>query len=310
MEHEHSQQSPRKTDVVTGLRLRRWRHPRRLVLAAVCAAMTVAGGGTAIALAGGSSSPPPKPLDQAIAQALSAEHVDFSADLSLSSARLKSGTPLGTLANQFLSGSGQVWISDSGQGRLDLQTGAGQVSAAWNSTTISVYVAALNTVFRASFPPPATQSRAGEQPPTLATIDSVLARIGQAWTISQPQPGVVAGQPAYTVSASPKQNGSSLAKVELTWSADHGTPLRAAVYAHRAASPALELDLSKISYGAVSQSDLRASFPATATVTDLDSILHAKGAHGLLEQVRASALALLENLTLAHHNDKPGRRWP
>src|SRR5262249_22172387 len=278
MDHEHSYRSALMTRLVTrsGLRLRRWSRPRRVVLAAACAAMTVAGGGTAIALAGGRSSPPPKPLDQAIAQAISASRVGISADVALSSDLLPSGTPLGKLAAGLLSGSGHVWVSDNGQGRLDLRTGAGPVSAVWDSTTLSVYVAALNSVYRTSLPQPASPSGTAPQPPTLAAIDRVLARIGQAWTISQPQPGVVAGQPAYTVSMSPRQSGSLLASVELTWEADHGTPLRAAVYTQSAASPALQLDLTKIVYGPVSDSDMQASFPATATVTDLGSILPTK----------------------------------
>src|SRR5262249_44300788 len=224
----------------SGLRSGRWSRPRRVVLAAACATMTLAGGGTAIALAGGSSPPPPKPLDQAIAQAISASRVGISADVTLSSHLLPSGTPLGKLADGFLSGSGHVWVSDNGQGRLDLQTGAGPVSAMWDSTTLSVYVAALNSVYRMSLPQPLSQSRTAPQPPTLTAIDSVLARIGQTWTISQPQPGVVAGQPAYTVSLSPRQSGSLLTSVELTWEADHGTPLRAAVYGQGATNPALE----------------------------------------------------------------------
>jgi len=260
----------------TGLRSMRWSRPRRVVLAAACAATTLAGGGTAIALAGGSPSPPPKPLDQAIAQAISANRVGISADVTLSSDLLPSGTPLGRLADGFLSGSGHLWVSDNDQGRLDLQTGAGRVSAAWDSTTLSVYVAALNSVYRVSLPQPTSPIGTAPQPPTLAAIDRVLARIGQAWTISQPRPSVVAGQPAYTVSISPRQSGSLLASVELTWEADHGTPLRAAVYTQGAASPALQLDLTKIVYGPVSDSDLQASFPPTATVTDLGSILPTK----------------------------------
>src|SRR5262249_25253423 len=103
MEHEHSYRSALMTRLVTrsGLRWRRWRRRRGVVWAAACAAMTVAGGGTAIALAGGSSSPPPKPLDQAIAQAISASRVGISADVTLSSDLLPSGTPLGKLPTRF-----------------------------------------------------------------------------------------------------------------------------------------------------------------------------------------------------------------
>src|SRR5262249_25708630 len=154
-----------------------------VLLAAACAALTL-GGGTAIALAGGSSAPPPKPLDQAIAHAVSASRVGISAQVTLSS-HLPLDTPAGKLADSFLSGSGRGLVSDNGQCLLDLQTGAGPVSAAWDSTTLSVYVAALNSVYRATFSEPASQGGTAPQPPTLVAIDRVLARIGQGWTISQ-----------------------------------------------------------------------------------------------------------------------------
>jgi hypothetical protein len=222
----------------------------RFIVAAACAAVTLVGAGTAAALAGGSSSPPPKPLDQAIEQAVSADHVGTSADVTVSG---------------VVSGSGHLWISDGDQGRVDLQTNIGELSAAWDSTTLSVYVGPLNHVYRMSLPQPENTS----QPLTLAAIDRVLAQLGQAWTISQPQPGVVAGQPAYTVSVSPKKSGSPLGSVDVTWDAGHGTPLRAAVYARGASKPAIELDVTNIVYGPVSGSDLQANFPATATVIEL-----------------------------------------
>src|SRR5262249_59734918 len=128
-----------------------------------------------VALGGGGWAPPPKPLDQAIAHAVSASRVGISAQVTLSS-HLPSDTPVGKLADSFLSGSGRVWVSDNGQGRLDLQTGAGPVSAVWDSTTLSVYVAALNSVYRMSLPQPLSQSGTAPQPPTLTAIDSVLAR--------------------------------------------------------------------------------------------------------------------------------------
>lgn len=256
-----------------------WRPRRRGAVVAVCAVLVLTGGGTAIALAGGSSAPQSKPLDQAIAQALSGSPVaGVSADVAVTSDLFPSGTLLGKLASGLLSGSGHVWLSNDGSGRMELQTGGGRVDAAWDATTLSIYVAALNTVYRVDLPAGARQSGSGSTattPPALATIDSVLARIATEWTISQPQPGVVGGQPAYSVSVSPKQSGSMLGSVKLAWDADHGTPLRVAVYASGTASPALEFDVTNITYGAVSASDLQATFPSTATVTDLGAILHA-----------------------------------
>lgn len=256
---------------------RGWRPRRRGVVLAVCAVLVLTGGGTAIALGGDSSAPQPKPLDQAIAQALSGTAVaGVSADVTVTSDLLPSGTLLGKLASGLLSGSGHVWLSNNGSGRLQLQTGGGRVDAAWDTATLSIYVAALNTVYRLSLPPASDHGggapSTADTPPSLAAIDGILGRIGTEWTISQPQPGVAAGRPAYSVSVSPKQGGSLLASVGLTWDADHGTPLRVAVYARGTATPALEFDVTNITYGAVAASDLQATFPSAATVTDLGSI--------------------------------------
>lgn len=251
-----------------------WRFRRRVVFAAF-AAFALAGVGTAIALAGGRSAPPPEPLDQAIAHAVSGPPAaGITADVTFTSDLFPPGTLLGKLASGLLSGSGHVWLSSDGRGRADLQTGAGEVGAVWDASTLSLYVGALNTIYR--FELPAASAPAAGTPPTLAAIDGVLSRIGAEWAISQPQPGVVAGQPAYTVSVAPKQGGSLLDSIGLAFDADHGTPLHAAVYAHGTTSPVLELDVTHVAYGAVPASDLQASFPATAGVTDLGSVPRAE----------------------------------
>ena len=43
-------------------------------------------------------------------------------------------------------------------------------------------------------------------------------------------PSDVAGQPAYTVRVSPNEGGSLFGSVELSFDADNGVPLRAAIY--------------------------------------------------------------------------------
>lgn len=243
------------------------------VIVAAFVALVLAVGGTTIALAADAdpSPPRPQPLDQAILQALSSKPAaGVSADVTFTSNLFPTGTVLGKVASSLLSGSGHLWLSADGQGRVDAQTGAGPVQAVWDTSTLSVYVAALDTVYRASLPAAPTTTG----PPTLAGIDRVLALIGADWTISQPQPSVAVGQPAYSVTLSPNESASELSSLALTWDADHGAPLRVAVYARGTQSPALELAVTKIVYGAVAPADLQPTFPAGATVTDLGSLLH------------------------------------
>lgn len=244
-------------------------------MVAVFVALMLTVGGTAIAFAADAdpSAPPPQPLDQAIAQALSGKPVaGVSADVTVTSSLFPAGGALGKVASGLLSGSGHLWLSNDGRGRVDVQTGAGPVQAAWDTTKLSVYVAALNTVYRSSLPASGGSTTTG--PPSLTQIDHVLAQIGVDWTISQPQPSVTVGQPAYGVTLSPKESASRLSSVAVTWDADHAVPLRIAVYARGTPTPALELAVTKIVYGAVAPADLQAAFPAGATVTDLGSLLH------------------------------------
>lgn len=254
-------------------------HRRRgsRVLVAALVALALAGAGAAIALAADADPSPPQaqPLDQAIAHALSGRPVaGVSADVTFTSNLFPAGTVLGKLASGLLSGSGHLWLSSDGQGRVEVQTGAGPVQVVWDATTLSVYVAALNTVYRSSLPA-LGGSTTTTGPPSLTRIDHVLAEVGVDWTISQPQPSVAAGEPAYSVTLSPKESASTLSSLALTWDADHAVPLRIAVYARGMSTPALELDVTRIAYGSVAPSDLQATFPAGATVTDLGTLLHA-----------------------------------
>jgi hypothetical protein len=243
--------------------------------------------------AGGGASPPPsQPLDRAIAQAIeSAPAAGVTADVTITSRLFPAGTILGKLASGLLSGSGHVWLSSDGKGRVELETGAGTVSAAWDTTTLSIYVAATNTVYRVSLPPADRRGGGASASALPAAIDRALARIEAEWTLSPAQPGVVAGEPAYSVTASPRESGGLLSSIGLSWDAGHGTPLRLAVYARGSADPVLEVDVTDVAYGAVAPADLQAAFPADATVVGLGSTPHpANGASASgLDAVTAAA---------------------
>jgi hypothetical protein len=251
---------------------------RRLILL-VAAVVILAGGGAAIAVAarGGGPTPPPKPLDQAIHDALAAPPPSgITARISFTNKLFPSGALLGNVASALMSGaSGRLWATNDGRGRLELQSDAGDAQIVWSQTTISVYDASSNTVYRAQLPA-ASGSGSGSTdkgaPPTLAEIDGFLNRLGAYASVSPAEPANVGGQPAYSVTVSPKHDGGLLASAELAWDAVQGVPLRVAISAQGSSSPVLALQATQISYGPVAASDVDVSPPAGAKVIDLGSL--------------------------------------
>jgi outer membrane lipoprotein-sorting protein len=242
-----------------------------IVIVAVCA---LAAGGAAIATAaaGGGPTPPPKPLDQAINDALSATPpAGVTADVQFTNNLFPSGGLLGQTGSALMTGaSGRLWLTNDGHGRIELQSDAGDVQIVWDSQTISVYDASSNTVYRANLPQQTSSSATDTNtPPTLAEIDSFLTNLGVDWALSGAQPTDVAGQPAYSVSVSPKHDGGLLGSLQLAWDASQGTPLRVGVYAQGDSTPVLELAVTNLSYGAVASGDVNVAPPAGAKVVDL-----------------------------------------
>jgi outer membrane lipoprotein-sorting protein len=241
----------------------------------VVAIVGVAAGGTAIAVAaqGGGPTPAPKPLDQAIHDALGANNpAGITARITFTNKLFPSGALMGQVGSALMSGaSGRLWLTNDGRGRIELQSDAGDVQIVWNDTTVSVYDASSNTVYRANLPNHSSKGSADENgtPPTLADIDKVLTEIGVHWALSGARPTDVAGRPAYSVSVSPKHDGGLLGSLELAWDAVQGTPLRLGIYAQGSSAPVLQLAAKDISYGAVPTGDVDVAPPAGAKVVDL-----------------------------------------
>ena len=247
----------------------------RSLVAVIAGVIALVVGGTAIAVAagGGGPTPPPKPLDQAIQDALSANPPSgVYADVKFTNTLFPSGALIGQASSPLMSGAtGRLWIANDGRGRIELQSdsGSADVQIVWDQQTFSVYDASSNTVYRATLPADTSSSSTTDTgtPPTLADIDNLLAQIGLHWALSAAQPTDVAGQPAYSVTASPSHDGGLLASLALAWDAAQGVPLQASVYAQGSDSPVLGLTLSNVSYQSV---DPSWSPPADAKVVDLN----------------------------------------
>ena len=247
--------------------------PTRRLLALVAAIVVVAASGTAIAVAaggGGGPTPPPKALPQAIHDALAApQPAGITARIKFTNHLFPSGSLLGNVGSALMSGaSGRLWLTNDGRGRLELQSDAGDVQIVWNGRKVTVYDASSNTVYRAELPQ-RKQTTRRETTPSLTQIGDFLARLRKHADVSGAEPTNVAGRPAYQVVVSPKHDGGLLGSAELAWDADHGVPLRAAIFAQGSSSPVLELAATEISYGPIPASDVEVSPPAGAKTVDL-----------------------------------------
>jgi outer membrane lipoprotein-sorting protein len=247
------------------------------LVALIVAVLVVAAGVAAIAVAasGGSGpTPPPKPLADALHDSLAGPSPDgVTARITFTNKLFPSGALAGQVGSALMSGaSGRLWATNDGRGRLELQSDAGDVQVVWNKTSVSVYDASSNTVYRATLP--AHSDTSSEQPavPSVAKITDVLTKLGEHVTLSDAIPSNVARQEAYTVRVSPKHDGGLLGAAELAFDASRGVPLRIGIYAQGASSPALELAATDISYGAVPSSDVDVSPPADARPVDLGTL--------------------------------------
>jgi outer membrane lipoprotein-sorting protein len=272
--------------------LRRLPLSRLLLLCGTIVAVGI--GATALAVAlGAGPTPPAKPLAEAVHDALSAPKLDgVSARIQLTNHLLEGanlasdGGEAGQLSSSpLISGaSGRLWIGANGRARLELQSEKGDTQILYDGQSVSMYDASTNTLYRytpppgpgtAIHPPPASQcpptcpSAPHHEIPTVAEIEEALAKASGHADISGATPTDVAGQAAYTVRVSPRENGGLVGGAELSWDANTGVPLRAAIYSTTSSAPVLELAATEISYGPVESSTLDFTPPANAKMEEV-----------------------------------------
>jgi outer membrane lipoprotein-sorting protein len=270
--------------------LRRLPLSRLLLLCGLVVAVGISATALASALGSGPV-PSPKPLALAVHDALAAPAVDgFSANVKLTD-HLIEGASLASGGNgeasqlsssPLISGaSGRVWIAKDGRVRLELQAEKGDTEIYYDGHTLQAYDASTNTVYR--YTPPAHTKPAStsaqdaksgvadrHEPPSVAKIEEAISHLEQHVKLSGAMPADVAGQPTYTVRASPKEGGSLIGGAELAWDANNGVPLRAAVYSSTSSSAVIELAATgEVSFGAVDSSVFEFKPPADAKVEDV-----------------------------------------
>ncbi|MEN3279437.1 MAG: hypothetical protein V7607_577 [Solirubrobacteraceae bacterium] len=234
----------------------------RLYAILATVAVLAAGGGIAQAALSRSDGPKPpsRPLAQAVLAAMQAPKLQgITASVRITNNLLPAGSlPKGVSSPLAAGGDGQLWLSADHHLRLDLHTTAGDVQAVYDGKRASLYDQSSNTTYTIPVPAAApAKSRDGQLP--FGDLQQGLGSLLRFWNLSGAEPTTTAGRPTYTVRISPKDDGGLLGAAEVAWDAEHGVPLRAAVYAQGSSDPVVEIAATKIAYGPVKASDLTAT---------------------------------------------------
>ncbi len=233
---------------------------------------TVAVAGMAFAR-GSNNKPPERSLASAVSRALDAKRpAGITARIAFTNHLLPTGVP-GAAGSALLNGAtGRIWVTSDGRFRLELQSAVGDTQIMGSPDGLAVYDASRNTIYR--LPASAHHDAAGtdtgksDGKAPMAGIQTALTRLASEANLSGATPTNIAGQPAYSVRVSPRHDGGLLGAVQLAWDANHGVPLKVAVYSRGDSSPVLALTATEIHYGPVASSDLRVpTTSATKTVT-------------------------------------------
>jgi outer membrane lipoprotein-sorting protein len=276
--------------------LRRLALSRLLLLCGLVVAIGVSATALASAVGGSGPTPPPKPLADALHAALTGAGGGsingFSANVKLTNHLLEGanlatgdgagGGTAGQLASSTLisGASGRLWVAKDGRVRLELQAEKGDTEIYYDGSTISMYDASTNTVYRYTVPKgegasaekaaPKPDSSKTHEAPSVAKIEEAITKLKPNATVSGATPGDVAGQPVYTARVSPTEGGSLIGGGELSWDAENGLPLRAAVYSSKSSSPVIELAATgEVSFASVADSVFEFKPPAGAKIQDV-----------------------------------------
>lgn len=264
----------------------------RRLLTLVAGVLAVAVGGTAIALAatGAGPVPPRKPLAAAVHDALAAPAVDGVTARIKFTNHLIDSADVGEGAGPAITGaSGRLWASSDHRLRLELQSDRGDVQAVVDGRRWWVYDASSNTLYRGTLQRhrQKREKRETKGVPSLARIQRQLAQVMEHANLSGAVPGDIAGRPAYRVTIGPKRNGGLLGSLQLALDAEHGVPLRAAVYPRGSSSPVLELRATEVSFGKVPASAFAVTPPAHAKRVDVAPVRGHERGHRLSFSVTA-----------------------
>ena len=164
----------------------------------------------------------------------------------------------------------QVWYASPQRYRLAVPQSLSETDVVRNGSKVWLWQSTLNTVTEFTVPATAAPSPQPPLQPSLTPQQAAqlaLALVGPTTTVSIDTNVTVAGQPAYELVLAPKDSRSLIGQVRIAIDASNSVPLRLQVFARGAASPAISVGYTAISFGAPSAADTSFTPPPGAQVT-------------------------------------------
>jgi outer membrane lipoprotein-sorting protein len=167
----------------------------------------------------------------------------------------------------------KVWYADPQHIRLAVPVQLSETDVIRDGRQVSVWQSNSNTVTRMQLPARASaadaQAKAAPSQVPLTpqqAASQALKAVGPSTRVTVDRTVSVAGQPAYQLVLSPKSSSSLIGRVSIAIDATRNVPLRVQVFARGAASPAIQVGFTSISFVKPAAANFNFTTPAGAKV--------------------------------------------
>jgi outer membrane lipoprotein-sorting protein len=166
----------------------------------------------------------------------------------------------------------KVWYADPQHIRLAVPVQMSETDAIRDGRQVSVWQSNSNTVTRMQLPAKASAAAPAKAVPSQVPLtpqqaaSQALKAVGPSTRVTVDRTVTVAGQPAYQLVLSPKSGSSLIGRVSIAIDATRNVPLRVQVFARGAASPAIQVGFTSISFVKPAAANFNFTTPAGAKV--------------------------------------------
>ncbi len=167
----------------------------------------------------------------------------------------------------------KVWYADPQHIRLAVPVQMSETDVVRDGRQVSVWQSNSNSVTRMQLPArdSAAEAHAKAMPSAVPltpqqAASQALKVVGPSTRVTVDRTVTVAGQPAYQLVLSPRSSGSLIGRVSIAIDATRNVPLRVQVFARGAASPAIQVGYTSISFVKPAAANFSFTTPAGAKV--------------------------------------------
>ena len=166
----------------------------------------------------------------------------------------------------------KVWYADPQHIRLAVPVQMSETDVIRDGRQVSVWQSNSNTVTRMQLPAKASAAAHAKAVPSEVPLtpqqaaSQALKAVGPSTRVTVDRTVTVAGQPAYQLVLSPKSSSSLIGRVTIAVDATRNVPLRVQVFARGAASPAIQVGYTSISFVKPAAANFNFTTPAGAKV--------------------------------------------